>query len=73
MRDSDSYLSGIADYRYPEAGDPLPPGGAKVLLLTKHGICVTGPWTSDKRYIAWSPLPKRDRRKEAMIEKSLPY
>lgn len=73
MLDNDNYVSGIANYRYPAAGDPLPPGGAKVLLLTKHGICVTGPWTNDKRYIAWSPMPKRDREKEALIEGASPY
>lgn len=73
MRDNDHYVSGIAEYRYPAAGDALPPGGAKVLLLTKHGICVTGTWTNDKRFVAWAPLPKRDREKEASIEKTLPY
>ena len=73
MRENTSYVSGVADYRYPDAGDPLPPGGAKVLLLTRHGICVTGHWTSDKRFLAWSPLPKRNREKESLIEKALPY
>lgn len=73
MRENTSYVSGVADYRYPEAGDELPPGGAKVLLLTRHGICVTGHWTSDKRFLAWAPLPKRNRGKEALIEKALPY
>ena len=40
--DAKGYVSGIAEYRYPAAGDPIPPGGAKVLLLTVGGVCVTG-------------------------------
>lgn len=52
-------------WRYPEAGDPTPPGGAKCLLLTRHGICVTGPWAGDGRYLAWSPMPRRNKDKES--------
>lgn len=52
-------------YRYPGAGDPAPPSGAKVLLLTKHGICVTGPWHGDGRFLAWAPLPRRNDDKES--------
>ena len=50
-------------YRYPAAGDPIPPGGAKVLLLTVGGICVIGQW-APQGFLAWAPLPKRDRSKE---------
>lgn len=53
------YVSGRASYRYPALGEALPPGGAKVLLLTKGGKCVTGCWSSDSRFLAWSPMPKR--------------
>lgn len=56
-----------SSYRYPKAGDPLPPGGAKVLLLTAGGICVPGHWTSDGRFLAWAPFPKRDKEKEAKL------
>ena len=52
-------------FRYPGAGDPLPPGGAEVHLLTRGGICVRGTWRSDGRYMGWCPLPKRDKTKEA--------
>lgn len=58
-------------YLYPRAGDPLPPGGAKVLLLTCGGTCVVGQWPSDPRaagyYAGWAPLPKRDKGKEASL------
>lgn len=68
MTPDQTYLAGPGlFYRYPALGDPLPPGGAKVLLLTKHGICVDGPWPSDGRYLGWAPLPKRDKDKEARL------
>lgn len=50
-------------YRYPGAGDPTPPGGAKVLLLTRYGMCIIGTWPTLSA-IGWAPLPKRDREKE---------
>jgi hypothetical protein len=41
------------------------PGSTKVLLLTDFGIAIIGTVGSDTRgYIAWSPLPKRDRSQE---------
>jgi hypothetical protein len=41
-------------------------GGRKVMLLTKFGIAVLGVVQSDNRddYIAWSPMPRRDRVEE---------
>ncbi len=50
-------------YRYPGAGDPRPPGGAKVLLLTIGGVCTTGYW-GDPFFIGWAPLPGRNKEKE---------
>jgi hypothetical protein len=37
--------------------------GAKVLLLTIGGVCITGPWHGElgEFYQAWSPMPKRGR------------
>ncbi len=63
------YLAGGQTFLYPAAGDPVPPGGAKVHLLTRDGICVDGPWSGDGRFLGWSPLPKRDKEKEALIQK----
>lgn len=54
---------------YPAAGQPTPPGGAKVLLLTIGSVAVIGSWTSDGRYLAWAPLPKRNRQLE--VEKGI--
>jgi hypothetical protein len=55
-------------FLYPAAGDPKPPGGSKVLLLTLGGICVTGTW--DPRFCrGWHPLIGRDMEKEAEIER----
>lgn len=46
-------------YIYPALGEPRPAGGALVLLLTAGGVCVTGTWASDGRYLGWCPLPSR--------------
>mgnify|MGYP000161768254 CR=1 FL=1 len=62
------YQAGGSEYLYPAAGDPKPPGGHKVQLLTIGGIHTTGPWVDDGFYVAWLPLPKRNRAKEALIE-----
>lgn len=53
-------------YRYPTVGDPAPPRGAKVLLLTLHGICIEGTWPA-VGCIGWAPLPGRDKEKEALL------
>lgn len=46
------------------------PRGAKLLLLTESGIAILGHVGSDTcGYIAWAPLPDRDRAKEAEIAK----
>lgn len=62
------YLAGGQPFLYPGAGDPRPPGGAKVLLLTAGGICTTGNWTCDGRFLGWAPLPVRDKTKEASLK-----
>jgi hypothetical protein len=61
------YVAGGAPYLYPAAGDQRPPGGAKVQLLTKGGVCVTGCWSDSGGYLGWAPLPKRDKDKEAQL------
>jgi len=54
-------------YRYPGAGDPKPPGGSDVWLLTKGGISLRGKWVDSGFYIAWCPMPKRDKTKERLL------
>jgi len=54
------------EYLYPGAGDPEPRKGAKVQLLTKWGVHVTGPWNPED-CIAWLPLPKRNKTKEGYL------
>ena len=61
------YVAGEPVYHYPAAGDPLPPGGAKCLLLTVGGICVIGSW-SGPGLLAWAPLPKRNKIKEQLCK-----
>ena len=58
------YIAGKARMLYPALGDPTPPGGAKVLLKTRGGVCVPGHWNGDKFFIAWSVLPEGDKEKE---------
>ncbi len=58
-RSAKDYVAGEAGYLYPGVGDALPPGGAKVLLLTEGGVTVSGTWSNDGRYLAWSPMPRR--------------
>jgi len=43
--------------------------GAKVLLLTVGHIAVLGRWEGrvGEFYLAWSPLPKRDKAREQEI------
>lgn len=56
-------------FLYPGAGDPLPPSGSKVLLLTLHGICVVGVWGDGFGYLGWHPLIGRDAEKEEAVLK----
>lgn len=56
------------EYRYPGAGDPRPPGGAAVLLLTVGGICVRGYWSDDRGFLGWAPMPGRNREKELLCK-----
>lgn len=54
-------------YRYPAAGDPKPPGGAQVWLLTKGGISIRGTWSDSGAFLAWCPMPRRNSEKEALL------
>lgn len=39
--------------------DPLeyaPPASSRLLLLTRHGVAILGPWGHD--CVAWAPLPQ---------------
>lgn len=66
------YVAGKVDeYLYPALGDPVPPGGADVHLLTTGGICVRGPWSNDGRFLGWAPLPKRNKEREALLPPAL--
>jgi hypothetical protein len=62
-----AYFADGDAFRYPKAGDPKPPGGAKVLLLTIGGVCILGPWDDSGAFLGWAPLPKRDKAKEASL------
>jgi hypothetical protein len=44
-------------------------GGAKSLLLTIGGIAIVGIWSGEvgDSYLAWAPLPKRDKEQERRI------
>lgn len=71
MSTAKGYVSGRVDeYLYPSLGDPAPPGGADVHLLTRGGVCVRGTWVGDGRFLGWAPLPKRNKEKEARLLRS---
>lgn len=55
------------EYSYPEAGDPPAPRGVKLQILTTGGIAVLGEWKDDTNFMAWAPLIKRNKEKEALI------
>ena len=59
------YVTGVAEWRYPGAGDEEAPHGTQCLILTKLGICVRGMWGPDA--LAWAPFPKRNKEKEAQL------
>lgn len=61
------YVAGGDAFQYPAAGDKSPPDSAKVLLLTKGGVCIIGQWKPNDFYLGWAPLPKRDREKEKLL------
>lgn len=48
-------------------------GGAKSLLLTIGGIAIVGIWSGEvgESYLAWAPLPKRDKNLERQILEEL--
>lgn len=52
----DYYASDEVGFRLPR--DEKPPGGVRLYLLTRAGICVIGHWSNDGAYVAWSPLLK---------------
>lgn len=67
QKSSTGYLAGGEEFFYPQAGDPKPPLGAKVIILTCGGVAHTGPWSDNGACIGWAPLPKRNKSKEATI------
>lgn len=61
------YVTGEYSFKYPKLGDEKPIGSPKVLLLTKGGICITGPWDDSGAFIGWAPLPHRDHAREDLL------
>lgn len=62
------YIAGGAEeFLYPGAGDPKPPTGVKVCLLTEGMIATHGVWRDDGSVIGWARLPRRNRDKEAQL------
>lgn len=54
-----------APWRY----DSTAPRGRKLLLLTIGGVLVQGTWKGDlgEFFLAWQPLPKRDKVAESLL------
>ena len=68
-----TYQSGGPEYLYPGAGDATPLPGTKVQLLTRGHVHTTGPWNNSGDYIAWLPLPKRNKEKETLLNPQPPF
>jgi hypothetical protein len=51
-------------FYYPGLGDGKPGRGEDVHLLTVGGVCVSGKWSDDGRFIGWCNKPIRDLDKE---------
>lgn len=47
----------VSAWRDPTAEPP--PRGCKLLILTRAGVSILGPWRNDVGHQAWSPLPRR--------------
>jgi hypothetical protein len=62
--------SSDTEYRYPAVGDPKPTSGTKVLVLTEGGICMATAWLDVPFFVAWAPVPKRNKEKEAEIART---
>lgn len=62
-----SYVAGGDEYLYPALGDPKPPGGAKVIVLTRGGTASQGPWQDDGFCVGWARLPKRNHEREKLL------
>lgn len=60
------YEAGGAAYFYPEAGDPPPSHGAKVIILTEGCIATTGPFVHGST-MGWAYLPTRKQAVEDEI------
>ena len=47
----------VSSWRDPSAEPP--PRGCKLLILTRAGVAILGPWRVDVGHQAWAPLPRR--------------
>lgn len=70
---ADNHISAAPPHLYWHYEIP-PNKGAKVLLLTRGCTAVVGTWTGayGEQFIAWCPLPKRDKAREQAIASSGP-
>lgn len=69
-----SYLAAEnPEYYYPAAGDPPAPLGVKLQILTTGGVVTLSQWSDDTNFIAWAPLLKRNKAKEAQLTKPVDH
>ncbi len=62
--------SNEAQWHYPDyPGDPAPPPGRKLQILTVGGVSIYGQWGGKKAgHIAWAYLIQRDQTKEDWLK-----
>lgn len=69
-----SYLAAEnPEYYYPAAGDPPAPLGVKLQILTSGGVAILGQWSENTNFVAWAPLLKRNKAKEARLAVSVDH
>lgn len=61
MSDQHVTTAAVSSWQY---GTKPTVSDSKVLLLTNGGVAVFGQWRDNAGFIAWAPLPKRNKQLE---------
>ena len=65
------HVTGDDEWLYPAAGDPEPPVGTKIFILTHGDVAIVGVWRVEMRDKGWRPLFRRNMEKEDAINQGV--